>query len=46
MKPNDLLNKLDLETLNIKDLTLLLKILNEIKDINNINNDDEIEVLK
>ena len=38
---NNLINDLNLEKFNIKDLTLLLKILNEI----NSTKDEEIEVI-
>ena len=40
MELNNLINNLNLEVLNIKDLYLLLKILNELN-----NRNDEIEVL-
>lgn len=40
MKLDDILNNINIESLNIKDLYLLLKIINELD-----NNKDEIEVL-
>lgn len=40
MKLDEILNNINIESLNIKDLYLLLKIINELD-----NNKDEIEVL-
>ena len=41
---NDIINDLNLDKLNIKDLALLLEIVNEINP-NNSNSNEEIEVI-